>query len=151
MKTTSLALLLTCLVGAAACRGAATGVAVDLPFVSATRSCAPTDGPAVSITWSGRPATAGAAGGSFVQVNLWAGVGALEGKRFRVASGSDDGFGRYVDEDGMTIGQVTGTVRVERVAADSSISGTIDVRLADGPRFTRNFVAPWVATSMRCG
>lgn len=89
--------------------------------------------------------------GPSVQVNLWTGIGELAGRRFRVASGSDEGFGRYVGNDGTTIGEVAGTVRVERVAADSSISGTIDVRIVDGPPFTRSFVAPWVPTSMRCG
>jgi hypothetical protein len=151
MKTTPLALLLTSLVALDACRGATTEVATDLPFVSATRSCAPTDGPAVSITWSARPATGGGVDGSYVQVHLWSGVGALEGRRFRLATGSADGFGRAVGADGMTAGDVSGAVRVERVAADSSMSGTIDVTLPDGARFARAFDAPWVPSEMRCG
>jgi hypothetical protein len=51
----------------------------------------------------------------------------------------------------VTAGDVSGAVRVERVAADSSMSGTIDVTLPDGARFARAFDAPWVASEIRCG
>ncbi len=142
--------LLACSAALLACRASPTTVAVDLPHVNATRSCAPTDGPAVSITWTAAPATGRDVVGPYLQVLLWTGVGELAGRSFRLATDSQDGFARFVRAGGGE-GAVRGSVRITQVGADSSVSGAVDLALDDGSRFARSFVAPWISTQMLCG
>jgi hypothetical protein len=135
----------------AACGGPLTGLRGDLRYASATNSCAPTDGPAVSITLSSTPVGSGRVDRPYLTLSIWTGLGDLPGKTFSFAAASPDGFGAYFGEDTTKTETVTGTVHIDRIARDSSITATLNIRLADGSRIVRTFIAPWQATRMLCG
>lgn len=134
-----------------ACGNSVTGAAADFQYARATNTCAPTDGPAVSIILSARPLRGSSVDQPYVAINIWTGLRDLSGHPYRLAQNSNDGFGTYnADRDGPA-GKVTGTVVITGVAPDSSVLGTVDVRLSDGTRFLRDFKAPWRPTRTFCG
>lgn len=105
----------------------------------------------MSITLSPRPIGASPVDQPFLTVSLWTGLGNLTGRTFRFARESNDGFGEYVADTDPRAGPVTGTVVVNGVARDSSIIGSIDVRLIDGTRLVREFAARFRPSHTRCG
>jgi hypothetical protein len=134
-----------------ACGNTVTGTAADFRYVNATNSCAPADGPAVSIYLSAKPFTGSQVDQPYVAFNIWTGLRELSGRPYRLAQNSNDGFGSYYADQDRRAGLVTGTVLITRVAPDSSVHGTVDVQLTDGTRFVRDFVAPWRPTRTFCG
>jgi hypothetical protein len=135
----------------AACGQTVTGSTAEFPFAQATNSCAPTDAPAVSIMLSAKPFSGVQLDPPSLTLNIWTRLSDLSGKSFRVAQGSNDGFGWFSAENDPRDGAVSGTVTVSTIAPDSSIIGAVNVTLIDGSRVAREFVAPWRPTPTRCG
>lgn len=134
-----------------ACGGALTAPSGELPYATATNSCGTTDGPAVSITLLSSLAQTVVDYPPFVTVSIWKPLGDLPGNTFRLATGSEDGYGAFYAEGSRRAGAVTGTVSIYRVARDSSVTGFVDLLLIDGSRIRQEFSAPWTPTRTRCG
>jgi hypothetical protein len=133
------------------CTSAMTGPISELPFTSATNSCGPTDGPAVSITFSSMPPRNSRVEMPYVTVTILTAVDNLAGRTFRIGAASPEGYGGFVGENDRRVGAVAGTMRVNDVLRDSSIVGSANLTLADGSRIEGAFAAPWRTTRILCG
>ncbi len=136
---------------ATACGPAPTALNAELPYTFATNSCGPTDGAAVSIAFTSSAQPIIQPVRSALVVNVWAGIGEIAGRRYRLANDSNDGSAWYSSADSARNGAASGTVRVFSRAPDSSIVGTVNLRLNDGTRVERDFTATWRPTRMLCG
>jgi hypothetical protein len=125
----------------------------QLAFVWAERACAPTDGPATSITLANTPLgmAASQSGTRTLEIRLWSDVLSVAARSYRIADNSDDGVGYFGAALSSGEGAVIGTVTIDRVRADSTVIGSVDVRLSDGRRLQRPFEAPWRLNRTRCG
>jgi hypothetical protein len=137
--------------GLVACGNEVTGAAADFRYARATNSCAPTDAPAVNIVLAVKPFSGVPVGQPYFDINLWTGLDDLTGRPYRLVQNSNDGFASYNSARDRRAGMVTGTVVVTGVTSDLSVHGTLDLRLSDGTRFLRDFVAPWRPTRALCG
>ena len=123
----------------------------SLRFAGATNDCAPTDAPAVSLTFATRPVTDVPSVAPWLSLRIWSGVGELAGRTFVIGGTERNGYGEYVSTREAESGPVVGSVRIVRVAADSTLSGVYDVVLKDGTRRTAEFTAVWRSSRTRCG
>ena len=123
----------------------------SLRFAGATNDCAPTDAPAVSLTFATRPVTDVPSVAPWLGLRLWSGIGEVAGRTFAIGGAERNGFGEYVSTREAESGPVVGSVRIVRVAADSALTGVYDVVLKDGTRRTAEFTAVWRSSRTRCG
>jgi hypothetical protein len=151
MISRTLAALMSSTLALSACGPSPTALTAELPFVQATNSCAPTDAPAVSIVFASSAQSLDPVVLPLLTLGIWTSVGNLVGRSFQFAAGSNDGYASYSSDDSSRDGVATGTVRILAVTRDSSIVGTLKLRLIDGTRVEREFTAPWVPTRTRCG
>jgi hypothetical protein len=145
------ACLTLALLATTACGPAPTALDAELPYVLATNSCAPTDAAAVTVVFSSTALPQAQLTPPLLSLSIWTGIGSIAGRTFRFLANSEDGYASFSTTDVARDGAVTGKLRVHGIANDSSIIGTMDVRLADGTRVERDFTAPWRPTRTRCG
>ena len=150
MKSGRMALALA-LVAVLAC-GADSAVGPStLSYAVATGSCAPNDGPAVALLLSASPIVSLSPTGPYVAVNVWEPLGALAGQSLSVASGASLGFGVYYKTAGINEGASEGTLTVTSVAADSTVTGIVDLTFPTSGHVSGPFTAKWIPRTFLCG
>lgn len=138
------------LAGTGAC-SLATEPAADLPYTVALRTCGPTDGPAVVLSFSATPFTEFANAPALL-VTIYRPVTEIAGRTYRLDVPSDEVYAFMSGTADKAARAVTGTLRVDRVTPDSSVLAHVDVRLPDKSRLRRPFLAQWVPRpGMLCG
>src|SRR5688572_29787453 len=111
MKLADLALL-TVTLSAACNSGDLIGPPLGLPYSTASRSCDPTDGPAVAVHLTPDQTSTIHPPPPYVRVSVWRPVDELVG-RWDVSDGSHEGFAIYVvDNTAQFQAASTGTIRV---------------------------------------
>ena len=108
----------------------------------ATRSCGPTDGPAVTIYLAERLAGAGVPPAPHVRVALWQPPARLADRTWVLTDGRDGGAWRHTSAMAFEVA-TRGTVTVYRVAADTTIEGAVDLTFPGGARVRQTFHAAW--------
>jgi hypothetical protein len=124
-----------------------------LPAAIAMRSCGPADGPAVVLQLAATPEAAAAVPRQpGVQVSIWQPLPALPGRTWHITpDGTGQGSGarwRAGPDDPVP---ADGTVTVETVSADQTVTGRLDLRFADDTRLRQAFHAAWVERVILCG
>jgi hypothetical protein len=114
----------------------------DLVHAAVTRSCAPNDGPAVTIYLSQTP---------YLQINVWQPLASLGGRPWSVGSGSSEGSATFVAVSANPETATTGTVTVHSVSADNHVEGTVDVIFPKSGRIHGGFQAIWKPQTFLCG
>ena len=125
-----------------------TGPTLSLGLAEATPSCAPNDGPAVAIRFAPSPTDTSAL--PVVQVSVFRSRAELAAKRWTLPSEQAQAWIQRTSAPEFDPA-TEGLIRIDAVEADGTISGSIDLRFADGTRFDRNFRAPWRERAMLCG
>lgn len=121
----------------------------------ATNACGPTDGPGVEILLSARPVTSLDPSPPYVRVAIWHALQGLAGRTSNQGTrGVDDGAGWYHPND-QDFEIATNTdvriERVEQVASDTIIEGSVDVEFPSAGRFRGDFRAVWIRRVYLCG
>ena len=146
----------------AVCLSIATAVAVGcssdrvgapppgLPYATATPTCAPNDGPAVSIYLTALLEDTLEPSKPYVRIAVWQPLDSLVGRSWVLAPSSEDGSAWYhataVDFESATNGRLTVTsFSLERVR------GTVDVTFPDAGRIRGAFEATWIPQAELCG
>ena len=152
MSSTNAPILRTFVVLAlAGCRHGVSDPDASLRFADATNSCAPTDAPAVSLTFSATPLRGDDAGTPALSLRLWTGLASIAGRTIRFDDTFAEGYGEFNSTRTSQAGPVVGSVSIVRVNADSSVTGSYFVQLRDGTRLANEFTARWRTTNTRCG
>ncbi len=122
-----------------------------LPYAIASRSCSPTDGPAVSIVLVAERTHPLGLGVPFLNLQLWRPLEAIRGRAFSLTAPSVDGAASF-HRDGTTYEAASSAVvRVTDVAADGSIEGTVDAVFPSSGRIRGSFRGVWIPGVSMCG
>jgi hypothetical protein len=122
-----------------------------LPHAAATRSCGPTDGPAVAIYLSAAPVLSLEPSTPYVRVAVWQPLERLTGKSWLLSDGDSDGAAwSYATAEAFEVA-TRGEVTVTAVSADSSVEGVVDVTFPSAGRVRGGFKARWLSRTLLCG
>ena len=117
----------------------------------ATRACGPADGPGVAVTLAATAEAARAPSRPYVSFFVWQEPGALAGRTWVLTGGRDGGAVRQPADGDYEVVQ-RGTATVRRVAADTTIEGTVDLEFPSGARVRQAFRAAWrPSPGLLCG
>lgn len=139
----------------AAATGCGDGIAAPpagLPHSVATRSCGPTDGPAVAIYLTRIPMDEVSPPPSpSVVISILAPVTQIEGRGWDVSQDSQTGSAVWIDNANAFQSASYGGVIIRAVLADTTIEGSVDLVFPDAGRVRGGFRAKWISSSFRCG
>ena len=116
----------------------------DFPHAIAVRSCAPHDGPAVTIYLSSEEVESPQPSPPYLRIAIWQAVGALANRSWSLAVSSAEGSASFHATTSAHEMASGGTVRVTTVSADSTLEGTIDVTFPTAGRIRGGFIAQYV-------
>lgn len=140
-----------CTVFVVACGQAVTSPGNELPFANATNDCGPTDAPAVSFSFTETPLPQSPPRKPYLTLTIARSIDLLAGETYRIGGGGTYVYGEFQTVNDARAGVVTGTIRVNAIARDSSIIGALDLTFVNGARLSREFSAPWRRTPILCG
>ena len=126
----------------------------DVPgfsVVQAWQDCAPWDGPAVSIVFSGLGSTGDVIVPPYLTVSLWKAPEELEGQTWRWAAAQDIGAASLCRSDQDCELATNGVVTVDRTAVDSLLTGSLRLEFGDRPAVEGTFRATWRQRMFLCG
>jgi hypothetical protein len=121
------------------------------PYAYAYRSCGPTDGPATSLELLRDSATTLPVVVPLVAVRLYRASSELQGRAFSWSGSSAEGWGGRCDASGTCEEAVFTSVRFRDNAADTVLTGTLELRFRDGTSASGGFDATWKSTGLVCG
>jgi len=122
-----------------------------LEHAAAGRSCAPTDGPAVTIYLSPSAVSSPYPTPPFVELSLWRSSDELVG-RWSLAASSKHGAASRIGPGGEFLESAgLGSVTVLSVQEDTTIRGNVDIIFASGYRVRGGFTAAWISRTTICG
>ncbi len=134
------------------CRSDATvAPPAGLPYAVASRSCAPTDGPAVTIVLMAERVQSSAPAVPSLSLHVWHPLESLRGRTFSLVGASADGAATFHPRGTTFETATSAVVRVTEVAADSSIEGTVDATFPASGRIRGTFHGVWIAGMPMCG
>lgn len=121
------------------------------PVVQAGPDCAPWDGPAVTITFSGESPDPDSIRPPYLHVSLWKRLPSLVGRTWRWPGDEQSGVASLcLDEQDCRVASA-GVVRLEPVGPDSVIAGRLRLEFADRPGVAGSFRAVWRSRVIPCG
>lgn len=121
------------------------------PHAVAVRSCAPNDGPAVSIYLSRAEVTTLEPTPPYLRIAIWQPVGTVANRTWSLRIPAGEGSAWF---HATTSGHETassGNVRVTTVSADTTLEGTVDVTFPAAGRIRGGFTAPYIDPPALCG
>ena len=121
-----------------------------LPHAAASRSCAPTDGPAVAIYLAPTSISALEPAPPYVRLQVWKPVNEIVGK-WSLSPGSADGSAAHFRPAGSIESAARGTVVVLAIGADSTVTGNVDLIFPSIGHVRGGFSARWVSRTFLCG
>lgn len=116
----------------------------DFPYAIALRSCAPHDGPAVTIYLSSEEVESPQPSPPYLQIAIWQPVGTLANRTWSLAVSSTEGSASFHATSSGHETASGGNVRVTTVSADTTLEGTVDVTFPTAGRIRGGFTAPYV-------
>lgn len=124
---------------------------VGFADAAATRSCGPTDGPAVAIYLAPVAISALEPATPYIRVDLWKPAGALVGTWTLLPSSANGIAARFLPPPGGIETAVSGRVTVTSVGTDSTITGSVDLQFPSDQRVRGGFSARWITRTFLCG
>jgi len=120
-------------------------------FAYATPDCGPADGPAVRIFLVGEEAALWPPTGARLEVAVWRGAAELPGADLSWSGATSLGWAGRCDDAGQCDAATDVRVQFRSFAADSTLTGSLDLGFADGSRVTGGFGATWHSATPICG
>ena len=120
-------------------------------FAYATPDCGPADGPAVRIFLVGQEVALWPPTGARLEVAVWRGAADLPGAELSWSGATNLGWVGRCDDAEQCVAATDVRMQFRGFAADSTLTGSLDVGFADGSRVTGGFTAVWHAANPLCG
>jgi len=114
-------------------------------------SCAPWDGPAVSITLTSEPAQCKRPSGPFISIGIWRGLPVQSGQVVKFAPGSDAGFASRCKKGSNCERAQSGTITFDRYEAGSGASGHYQLHFKGEETLSGIFDVKWCQERVICG
>lgn len=121
------------------------------PHAVAVRSCAPNDGPAVTIYLSSDEVETSEPSPPYLRLAIWQPVGVLANRTWSLAVSSSEGSASFHATASAHEAAAGGTVTITTVMADTTLQGTVDVIFPTAGRIRGGFTAPYVHPPALCG
>jgi len=122
----------------------------EFAAVLAHNSCAPWDGPAVAFEFYTSPTRCGQAKSARLNINLWRDLPLKAEQKFELARGTTAGAASLCARENQCEAAVSGTVWIEDVRADKSVSGRYELVFQKAGRLAGKFRAEWCRTHELC-
>ncbi|MEZ4588004.1 MAG: hypothetical protein R2909_16625 [Gemmatimonadales bacterium] len=120
-------------------------------MVQAGRDCAPWDGPAVTLTFSGQASHPDSIRPPYLHLSLWKPLSELAGRTWRWPGDEQVGGASLCVEGEDCHGATAGVVRLDRVGSDSVLTGRLRLEFGARPEVAGSFRATWRSRVMLCG
>lgn len=133
------------------CESDLVGPSETLAHSVATHACAPEDGPAVAIYFAPAPVTSVEPPAPFVRVAIWQTVESLSGASYRLTGETLEGGAWYHSAVGHVEMATSGVVRINNMAPDTTIEGSVDLAFPSTGLIQAAFQAEWIAGPVLCG
>ena len=121
------------------------------PTAQAGPDCAPWDGPAVTLIFTAAGTPTDSIRAPYLRVSLWKDLGQLAGHTWEWPRDEQAGAASLCRTQEACEAATTGVVRLERVGADSLITGRLRLGFADQPPLAGRFAAVWRPRAAICG
>ena len=122
-----------------------------LPHATVTSTCAPNDGPAVTIYLSAAAAGTLEPSTPYLRIAVWQPLNALSGRSWSLASTSAEGAAWYYATAMGFESATRGNVTVTSVSATNRVRGIVDVTFPSAGRIRGGFDAIWMPQTLLCG
>jgi len=120
-------------------------------FAYATRDCGPADGPAVRLFLVPQEVTLWPPSGARVEVAVWRATTQLPGADLVWSGATNLGWAGRCDDVAQCEAATDARVTFRGFAADSTLTGSVDLGFGDGSRVTGGFNAVWHPATPICG
>ncbi len=151
-----IARILTAAVATALLLAACSDASVPAPpagygFAYATPDCGPADGPAVRLFLLPQEVELWPPSGARVEVAVWRPATGLPGAEISWSGATSLGWAGRCDDLGQCEAATDARVTFRGFAADSTLTGSLDLGFADGARVAGGFNAVWHSLTPICG
>jgi hypothetical protein len=123
----------------------------DYATVLAHDSCAPWDGPAVTLEFYTSPARCGEARSARLNINLWRGLPLKAGQKFELTRTATVGSASFCPQENQCEAAESGTVWIEGIEQRKSIAGRYEFAFRKAGRLAGKFRANWCQIRRLCG
>ena len=126
------------------------GPPADLEFAAVTSSCGPADGPAVEIFLVPEAMSALPPQTPYVRVMVWRSLAELDGQRWELTgSDAEGGAWHHPTENEFELATY-GVLIVNRVTADQTVEGEVNLVFPSGRHVWGGFKAIWFSANRGC-
>lgn len=143
--------VLATLVAVFAIATTATSAPAACSYGTMQSSCAPWDGPAISMTLTSEPAQCKRTTEPFVSIGIWRGLPLRSGQVVKFAPGSDAGFASRCKKEGDCERAQSGTITFDRYEEGSSASGRYELHFKGDETLSGTFDLKWCHERVVCG
>jgi len=142
--------VLATILPSAGCRSEVTPSS-NYPYAYASPTCAPWDGPAVTIYLTPTLADSIAPGAAHLSISIWTSASELPGRSFSWPTDKQTGAGVRCARQGDCEAAAAGRVAFRPFAADSVLEGSFDLLFSDSTSERGGFRAAWRPRQELCG
>ncbi|HEX5634583.1 MAG TPA: hypothetical protein VFX50_15180 [Gemmatimonadales bacterium] len=143
--------LLVLLLGTACSNDDPTTSPSGYPIAYATNACGPADGPATRLYLTADSVDGLPSDVPRIEIGIYKDVSELQGRSFSLGKSTADGWAGRCPAQGTCETAESADVTFRRSAADTLLSGTVQLRFPDGTTVSGGFHAEWRRTQQLCG
>jgi hypothetical protein len=151
VRPRTISALLALLLGAACANDDPTAGVVGYPIAYATNACGPADGPATRLYLTADSVEGLPTGVPRIEIGIYQDVSELPGRSFSLDGSTAEGWAGRCPAEGACETAASAVVTFGRAAADTLLSGTVQLRFTDGSTVSGGFEAAWRRTQQFCG
>ncbi|MCG8435069.1 MAG: hypothetical protein MJA83_13660 [Gammaproteobacteria bacterium] len=122
------------------------------PYAYIAHTCAPWDGPALTLSLAAAAAEHGSVNGPRASIAIYKSVNEISGQYFLLSGERDnDGYGAVCGEDETCRPLKSAEVFFQEIDEAAPVRGYIEFVSGDGERHSGEFTAEWLSTFYLCG